>query len=315
MLNLEVLVHGDWCARIGIALIQLKTSFERTFALMGNTLTKKIKTALINWLNKPFEKREFPICDFERVRHEIRPCDVLLIEGQNRVSEIIKLVTQSAWSHSALYIGRLHDIENPILRERVRGFLKCSEEEQLLIEGMLGQGTIVSSLSNYKLEHIRICRPKGISHQDAQKVIGYAVGHLGTEYNMRASFDLFRLMYPWGIIPRHWRSTLFQSAAEDDPNREICSTLIAEAFRSVKFPILPTIKRHKHKGIEFVPRNPKLYTPRDFDYSPYFEIIKYPLFEIGTGAIYKNLPWSEEGIVSDDKGELYSLDPENKKDG
>ena len=36
----------------------------------------------------------------------IEPGDVLLVEGDNRISAIIKYLTQSTWSHSALLSAR-----------------------------------------------------------------------------------------------------------------------------------------------------------------------------------------------------------------
>lgn len=256
-------------------------------------LIHKLKAKLIAWLSKDHPPDEVPICDFERIRYEIRPCDVLLIEGRSRVSEVIKLITQSPWSHAALYIGRIHEIENPILRKRVQEFIDCDPDEQLVIEGMLGHGTIVSPLSNYHKDHIRICRPAGLSRQDAQKVIGYSIGRLGMDYDVRQSLDLARFLFPWGILPRRWRSTLFEHNA-GEPTQQICSSLIAEAFASVRFPVLPLVKKKGERGIQLVQRNPRLFTPRDFDYSPYFEIIKYPIFELTEQALYRHLPWEEE---------------------
>ena len=43
-----------------------------------------------------------------------------------------------------------------------------------------------------------------------------------------------------------------------------------------------------------VQRNPYLYAPKDFDYSPYFEIIKYPLFNPDEPLpYYRRLPWAK----------------------
>ncbi len=36
-----------------------------------------------------------------------------------------------------------------------------------------------------------------------------------------------------------------------------------------------------------VPRNSRLFTPRDFDYSPYFDIIKCPHLEFNKNTSYK----------------------------
>src|SRR5215470_8669339 len=43
--------------------------------------------------------------DVEQLRRIIRKCDVILVEGNERISQCIKYLTQSSWSHSALYVG------------------------------------------------------------------------------------------------------------------------------------------------------------------------------------------------------------------
>ena len=47
----------------------------------------------------------FTPSDPEHLRGVIQPGDVLLVEGNNRISGIIKYLTQSTWSHAALYVG------------------------------------------------------------------------------------------------------------------------------------------------------------------------------------------------------------------
>ena len=47
----------------------------------------------------------FTPSDPEQLRGLIQPGDVLLVEGNNRISGIIKYLTQSTWSHAALYVG------------------------------------------------------------------------------------------------------------------------------------------------------------------------------------------------------------------
>ncbi len=274
---------------------------------MSTSLSERFTKKVIDWMAKDKPAKEIPVCDFERIRYEIRPCDVLLIEGRSRVSEVIKLVSQSCWSHAALYIGRLHDIENPILRKRVIANLPDDVEDdaQLLIESMLGKGTVIVPLTAYQQDHIRICRPKGISRQDAQHVMGYSIGRLGIEYDIRHILDLARFLFPWSFLPRRWRSTLFEYSA-GTPTRQICSALIAEAFGAVKFPVLPLVKPAKGgNGVKLIPRNPKLTTPSDFDYSPYFEIIKYPIFELSNRPVYRDLPWTKQGIYSNDEEGIY----------
>ncbi len=245
------------------------------------------------WLMKDRAPEHDYLCDFDRVCYETRPCDVLLIEGRNHISNIIKNITQSPWSHAALYIGRIHDIDDPKLRQHIRQYYHGPSETQLLIESILGKGTIVVPINTYINDHIRICRPEGLSRSDAQKVISFAVGRLGGKYSVRHIFDLFRFLFPWTIMPRKWRSSVFETNPLK-PTHDICSSMIASAFESVQFPILPIVKHTNDKGVQLIPRNPKLFTPSDFDYSPYFSIIKYPFFTLAENLPYKNLPWSEE---------------------
>src|SRR5476651_1454695 len=47
----------------------------------------------------------FTPSDPEHLRGVIQPGDVLLVEGNNRISGIIKYLTQSTWSHAALFVG------------------------------------------------------------------------------------------------------------------------------------------------------------------------------------------------------------------
>ena len=132
---------------------------------------KYIKDKFTIWLTHEDPPEGVPLCDFERISYEIRPCDVLLVEGRSRVSDAIRRITQSPWSHACLYIGRLHDIEDIELKKRLLDHYQADPNEQLVIEGFLGKGTIVSSLNLYKNDHIRICRPRGISRGDAQQVL------------------------------------------------------------------------------------------------------------------------------------------------
>ncbi len=66
--------------------------------------------------------------------------------------------------------------------------------------------------------------------------------------------------------------------------------MIAEAFRSVKFQILPLLVDDKRSQASLQERNSKLFTPRAFDYSPHFEIIKCRMLDFDELAIYRQLP-------------------------
>jgi len=258
---------------------------------------------IIQWLIEEDDVSGTPPCDFDRLSFEIRPCDVILVEGRARVSEIIKTITQSPWTHSALYIGRLVDIDDPNVREHISWLYDGDPEDQLIIEPLLGEGTIIVPLHKYKFEHLRICRPQGLSRQDVQGVIRNATRHLGHDYDVRQLLDLARFLLPWSIMPRRWRSSLFEKNAGDS-TKTVCSSMIASAFTSVQFPILPVIHKTED-GLRLFKRNIRLYTPKDFDYSPYFQIIKYPLLGLNDLSVYRQLPWDQDGVICNDENDCF----------
>ncbi len=280
---------------------------------MGGVLERRIES----WLLKEQPAPQTPLCDFDRLSYELRPGDVVLVEGRSRIGNVIKLITQSPWTHSALYVGRLFDIRDANVRARLTRHYHGSVQDQLMVEAILGQGTIVTPLENYKADHLRICRPRGLSGVDAQHVINYAISRLGTDYDTRQLLDLARFMFPYSFLPRRWRSSLFEHNAGTS-TRTVCSTMLAEAFGRVDFPILPFIHKDKKGRLTLYKKNPKLLSPRDFDYSPYFDIIKYPYLGLEELSAYQNLPWEQE-VICDDEADCFrhaqernGIAPENK---
>ena len=260
---------------------------------MIRQLTDRLWQRTTDWLTHETPKDDAPPSDFDRLRYEIRFCDVLLVEGRSRVSNIIQSLTLSPWTHAALYIGRLHAIDDPELRELIYRHYPAEPDEQLIIEALLGMGTIVAPLAKYQSEHVRICRPSGISRKDAQSAVAYAASKLGSEYDVRQLLDLARFLFPYKLLPRHWRSSLFGTGSSA---KTVCSTMLAEAFANIRFPVRPILRQADSGELTLHDQNVKLYTPSDFDYSPYFDIIKYPVYGIDSPEIYRNLPWEDHTV-------------------
>lgn len=255
------------------------------------------------WLTRNVMPRTHLYSNFDRLLFEIDIGDAVLLEGRTRVSNVIKLVTNSVWTHSALYIGRPIDIRDPELRALIDNIWTGDPSEQLIVEGLLGEGTIIAPIEKYRGEHLRICRPMGLSRQDQGRVIRYALERVGTEYDVRQLVDLLRFLFPYSLMPRRWRSTLFE-IHPGQATRHVCSSMMASAFESVRFPILPFIEREPGGEMVLYRRNPRLYTPRDFDYSPYFDVIKYPYLDRGEIEAYRMLDWSEDRIYYNDEADF-----------
>lgn len=278
---------------------------------MFKSLYAKSRSKLDAWLSHEPAATGVLSYDFNRLKYEIKPGDVLLIEGRSRVSKVIRTITQSPWTHAALYIGRLIDFEDDYIKDLIRSHIEVKDTTRLIIEDLIDRGTVITPLSFYRHHHIRICRPIGITPSDVHLVLNYAIRALGQPYNVRHILDLARFLLPWTVLPRRWGSSLFRTST-GKPESGICSSLIAEAFASVQFPILPFIKPDNEENLELFQRNPYLFTPKDFDYSPYFEIIKYPLFNPDEPLpYYRRLPWAKSGMIHQDGGIL--TDPYAKK--
>ncbi|KAF0230641.1 MAG: hypothetical protein FD175_1401 [Beijerinckiaceae bacterium] len=228
--------------------------------------------------------------DFTILRSVLKPADVILVEGNNRVSSVIKYLTQSTWSHSAIYVGD------------VLGRSEPDGEPHVLIEAEMTQGVVSSPLSKYRDCHIRICRPAALRPEDQVRVVEFLKARIGHEYDIKNVLDLARFLIPMPIPARYRRRML--ALGSGDPSRAICSTLIAEAFQSVHYPILPRVEnvvdrkkvrsRYARREILHI-RHHSLYAPRDFDISPYFGVVK-PTIEAGFD--YKALRWAGNFAVS-----------------
>ena len=194
----------------------------------------------------------------DRLAATLRKGDVLLVEGTSHFATAIKYLTQSTWSHTALYIG-----------------------DGELVEADINDGVRRVPLSSFWHLQTRICRPVGLSPREVDSVVEYCVSRIGHRYDLKNIVDLARYLFPIPPVPRRWRRKLL-ALGSGDPTRAICSTLIAQAFESIRYPVLPDLylkgsceagTRHAVREWLHI-RHHSLYAPRDFDVSPYFEVVK-----------------------------------------
>jgi hypothetical protein len=241
-----------------------------------------IGTLVARQLSKPTSGYEpYAAARPELVAMVIRPADVLLVEGaRSKINSAIRYLTQSTWSHAALYVGLGANLGEQ------------NGEPLVLIEAELGKGVIASPLSKFNTYNTRICRPVGLTPEDRAKVIRYAADRIGYDYDLKNIIDLMRYFLPQPPVPASWRRRMI-ALGSGEPTRAICSSLIAQAFESVGYPILPEIHRvdaQSQKEILHI-RHHSLYAPRDFDLSPFFAVVK-PTIE--TGFDYRKMTWDND---------------------
>jgi hypothetical protein len=242
---------------------------------------------IARYLQRPVRGYEpFTPSDPDALRQSLAPGDVLLVEGNNHIAGVIKYLTQSTWSHSALYVGP------------IEGRVTADGEPHVLIEANVGEGVVSAPLSKYAQFHTRICRPVGLTEADCQTVCAYAVARVGFAYDLKNIIDLMRYLFPMPL-PQRWRRRMI-ALGSGDPSRLICSALIADAFSAVRYPILPKITLAKSiQAVEEILeiRHSSLYCPRDFDISPYFNVVKPTIRQ---GFNYKTLQWADLPRAPDD---------------
>jgi hypothetical protein len=220
----------------------------------------------------------------------LKPADVVLVEGKRRISTAIKYLTQSSWSHAAIYVGECGGVD---AEGRVRAFVEADIEK----------GVRAFPIEDLQGLHLRICRPEGLSPRDARQVVDHVLGRIGDRYDLKNVFDLARYLLPTPPVPTPWRRQTL-ALGSSDPTRAICSTLIAEAFETVGFPILPIIDSKAPAALGCPDRGEvqhirhyRLLVPRDFDVSPYFTIIKPSLFRD-----YHSLAWVDDDQPTGNSG-------------
>jgi len=249
-------------------------------------ILERFGRALAAYLSRPSPSYE-PLATTPpgQLRSALRPGDVLLVEGNTRIAVAIKYLTQSTWSHAAFYIGdRLaQGADDP--------------DPPTLIEADVLAGVRAVPLSLYEECHTRICRPVGLRRADRHRMIEAAVARIGDTYDLRNVIDLARYLFPTPPVPQRWRRRMI-ALGSGQPTRAICSTMIAQLFQSVSYPILPEIETRAapRPGCDncvlevYHIRHYSLFAPRDFDISPYFEVVKPGLSD---SFDYTALVWAQ----------------------
>jgi hypothetical protein len=243
-----------------------------------NAIFSNLGDKLARYLTKPLPNYEtFHTLTLQQLKDTLQPGDLLLVEGNSRISVAIKYLTQSTWSHVAMFIGEQEGFD-PLLEADVVNGVSCVP------------------LSKYEGFNVRVCRPINLTEEDGKKLLRYVVDRIGLQYDTKNIFDLMRYLIPTPPIPSRFRRSLI-TFGSGDPTKAICSTLVAQAFQSIHYPILPSEVRvctneedEFCDDVFFEKKHYSYFTPRDFDLSPYFDIVK-PTIEASFD--YRKLKWQE----------------------
>jgi hypothetical protein len=238
------------------------------------------------------------------LRRVARKGDVVLVDGEQRVSAVIKYLTQSSWSHAGLYVGdellrRAPDRRQALVDQH------GIEAEHMVVEATMEDGVAAVPLVKYAQFNLRLCRPRGLRTEDLARILDEVLAQLGSTYNVQHVLALARYFFPVSLIPRRFRRRALEVGGPLT-TEVICSSMIGRAFQNVGFPILPSVepapdeqlgwidwlrRRKAHYPALFHRQRETLITPRDFDLSPYFDVVKFNSVELGAFD-YRRIRWA-----------------------
>lgn len=269
---------------------------------------------LADFLSRPTGRYELRAQnDLGRLKQVMRKGDVLLVEGDQRISAVIKYLTQSSWSHAALYVG------DELLRrggeEREWALEAFGEEAGHLLVEALFEGVVFSPLGKYVDYNLRVCRPHGLRPEHCKVVLSEAIAAVGWRYDLRNILALATHLVLATLFPGRYRARVSRLGSEA-ADEVICSSLLGRLFHAVRFPVLSLVtfpedaeparratrgrrsrfwRRREPYRARFSRRHPTLLTPRDFDTSPYFDIVKFNAID-DAGFDYQRIVWEDDPL-------------------
>jgi hypothetical protein len=120
-----------------------------------------------------------------------------------------------------MYVGPLEDGPDPL----------C------IVEADIAAGVRSIRLSELTALQVRVLRPIGLNDMDRCRLADWVVSRIGSEYDLEHALGLGQYLLRLPLLPKRLRpapDTVGHTAA-----RFICSSLLAQAFALVGYPILP----------------------------------------------------------------------------
>jgi hypothetical protein len=156
-------------------------------------ITRTMGRYLASYLSKPRpDYTQHDTTSIERILQVIEPGDILLVDGNSRISTAIKYLTQSTWSHACLYVGAIDR----------------SADMPSLVEADLNEGVTLVPLNKYEKYNVRICRPVGLTESEKRRLLSFVEDRLGYRYDLKNIIDLMRYLIQNPAVPARYRRQL-----------------------------------------------------------------------------------------------------------
>lgn len=216
-----------------------------------NRMRSGLLVALLLYLSKPVRRKgTSAAADLQSLAAVLLPGDVLLTDGHTRAAAIVRRATKSTWAHVALYVGPLEEGPDP----------RC------IVEADFAEGVRAVRLSELKVGHLHVLRPTALNDADRRRLADWVVSRIGDKYDLAHAWALgtrlLRLPLPSRLSPP-------PGSAAEMTRRFICSSLLAQAFLLVGYPIIPA----RHGLSNAASGDLRHLTPSDFESASIFEVV------------------------------------------
>lgn len=177
------------------------------------TIGQGLRKGLVSYLVAPVSAT--PVLQARDELHSLlQPGDVILVAGKNRFSSIVCKLTQSTWSHVAIYVGPGHH----------------PDASYCIVEADVEAGVRMITLERLAHLDIQVVRARRLPETSRQEMVDYLLARVGLRYDLDHIVNLARLMlFPPSLLRRWLGPRRIRGA---DPTRAVCSTLVAHALFS-----------------------------------------------------------------------------------
>jgi len=184
--------------------------------------------------------------DLQALAAVLRNGDVVLASGRTRAAALVRRFTGSCWAHAAMYVGPLEEAADP----------RC------IVEADIADGVRAVPLTEFRGQRVLVLRPTGLQPGDRQRLADWMIARIGHRYDLAHAWALakrvLRLPLPFRVPP-----------VSESATRFICSSLLAQAFVLVGYPVAAAHVRVRDAS----PSDLRYVTPRDFASASGFEVI------------------------------------------
>jgi hypothetical protein len=141
------------------------------------------------------------------------------------------------------------------------GPIEEGTDPRCIVEADFAEGVRAVPLKEFLGQRVLVLRPTGLADEDRSRLAAWVLTRIGNRYDFGHAWALAKVLLR---LPLPFRAPPVTESA----TRFICSSLLAQAFVLVGYPVVPA-----HARIRDASSDLRYITPRDFESASGFEVI------------------------------------------